>query len=69
MIKISLKTITFTYFDAVAPVIGSVRGCVEPCIRSMLSKSVHKDKKGRDNICIAIFNAIPVIPKKPLLAD
>lgn len=28
------------------PVVGSVRGCVEPCIRSMLSKTVTEDKKG-----------------------
>ena len=32
-------------FSAV-PVVGSVRGCVEPCIRSMLSKTVSEDKKG-----------------------
>ena len=28
------------------PVVGSVRGCVEPCIRSMLSKTVSEDQKG-----------------------
>lgn len=32
-------------FPAV-PVVGSARGCVEPCIRSMLSKTVDEDKKG-----------------------
>ena len=29
-----------------APVFGMVRGCVVPCIRSMLSKAVNKDKQG-----------------------
>ena len=35
------------------PVVGSVRGCVEPCVRSLLSKAVDKDKKGEgEMLCL-----------------
>ena len=35
------------YHILTAPIFGMVRGCVVPCIRSMLSKAVDKEKQGR----------------------
>jgi hypothetical protein len=45
-----------------APVFGTLRGCVVPCIRSMLSKVVDKEKQGRQLYffarCIALDHCV-----------
>ncbi len=41
-------------FNAV-PVIGALRGCVVPCLRSMLSKVVTSEKLGESSVVLMML--------------